>query len=86
MKVSLAGIWFLLANGQINTSPTQRVGFWEWGIGFAEGDRHKLVPAIALIEFNVVFLAEGSEFILEGHGLMMFLLPVDVSDEFVEMR
>ena len=67
-------------------APRNAWGFGSGEIGFAEGDRHKLVPAIALIEFNVVFLAEGSEFILERHGLMMFLLPVDVGDEFVEMR
>ena len=66
-------------------APRNAWGFGGGGIRFAEGDRHKLVPAITLIEFDVVFLAEGSEFILEGHGLMMFLLPVDVSDELGEM-
>ena len=76
-----------LANGQIYTSPTQRVGFGGALGGFAEGERYSAgsVPAVAFVEVDAVFLAEGTEFVFEGDGLVVLFLAVDVGDEFIEM-
>jgi hypothetical protein len=83
------GRWMVdwLANGQIYTSPTQRVGFGGALGGFAEGERYSAgsVPAVAFVEVDAVFLAEGTEFVFEGDGLVVLFLAVDVGDEFIEM-
>lgn len=64
-----------------NQGPTARPIVAGRRSGFFE-----LVPDIAFIVFDFVFLEEGSVFVLEGARLVMFLLGVDVVKQGIEIR
>jgi hypothetical protein len=38
----------------------------------------RLVPSIAFVEWNSVFLQQPTILFLKGHGLMMFFLSINV--------
>ena len=51
-----------------------------------EPQRGALVPNVALVDFDAMFLAERPKFILIGHPAMMFLLRRDVGPDLLDVR